>query len=192
LCKRNRECWVKFSANAPSGAQNAIKNALLVPPKNYGKDNYTIDLSGPEPTYWLGTESGLLGAFHFDGACTAGNGSCEVASLSMGVDFCNLSSLKWLSEESLTPNRLYEQRNKQSYKVGREGERLSPNRPELVALWECLEAYPDNENLLYLTDSETTLQDINKWIRGGTKLSLEKTTDVDILRDIVIKLHQRV
>ncbi len=76
--------------------------------------------------------------------------------------------------------------------MGREGERLSPNRPELVALWECLEAYPDNENLLYLTDSETTLQAINKWIGGGTKLSLEKTTDVDILREIVIKLHQRV
>jgi hypothetical protein len=45
---------------------------------------------------------------------------------------------------------------------------------------------------LCLTDNETTLQAINKWAGGGTKLSLEKTTDVDILRDIVIKLQQRV
>ena len=100
-CRKIRECWVKSPVNAPREAQNAIKNALLAPQKNYGKDSYTIDLAGPEATYWLGTESGLLGAFHFDGACTAGDGSCEVASLSMGAGFCNLSSLKWLAEEPL-------------------------------------------------------------------------------------------
>jgi hypothetical protein len=66
---------VKSPANVPSGAQNAIKDALLAPQQSYGKDIYTIDLAGPEATYWLGTESGLLGAFHFDRACTAGDGS---------------------------------------------------------------------------------------------------------------------
>ncbi len=76
--------------------------------------------------------------------------------------------------------------------MGREEEDLSSNRPQLVALWECLETHPENENLLYLTDSETTLQSINKWIGRGVKLSLAKTTDVDILRVIVIKLQQRV
>ena len=76
--------------------------------------------------------------------------------------------------------------------MGREGEGLSSNRPELVALWECLEAHPDNDNLLYLTDSKATLQTINKWIGGGAKLSLAKTADTDIIRAIVIKLHQRV
>ena len=76
--------------------------------------------------------------------------------------------------------------------MGREGEDLSFNRPELVALWECLEAHPDNENLLYLLDSESTLQVINKWIGGGAKLSLAKTDDSDIIRAIVIKLQQRV
>jgi hypothetical protein len=59
---------VKSPANAPRGAQNDIKTALLAPQHNYGKDSYTIDLAGPEETYWLWTESGLLGAFHFDGA----------------------------------------------------------------------------------------------------------------------------
>jgi hypothetical protein len=65
-------------------------------------------------------------------------------------------------------------------------------RPELVDLWEChgLVTHQDHQNLQYLTDSETTLQDINKWIGGGTKLSLVKTTDTDILKAIVIKLQE--
>jgi ribonuclease HI len=87
---------------------------------------------------------------------------------------------------------MHEQRSKQSHKVGREEEGMSSNRPELVALRECLEAHPDNENLLYLTDSETTLQDINKWIGGGAKLSLAKTADADVLKAIIVKLQQRV
>jgi ribonuclease HI len=66
------------------------------------------------------------------------------------------------------------------------------NRPELVALRECLEDHPDNENLLYLTDSEATLQVINKWIGGGAKLSLTKTEDEDVLKSIIVKLQQRV
>ncbi len=69
---------------------------------------------------------------------------------------------------------------------------MSSNRPELVDLRECLEAHPDNENLLYLTDSEATLQVINKWIGGGAKLSLAKTTDADVLKAIIVKLQQRV
>jgi hypothetical protein len=95
--------------------------------------------------------------------------------LKMGAGFCNLDSLKCLTEEPLTPTKMHEQRSKQSHKVGREEEGMSSNRPELVDLRECLEAHPDNENLLYLTDSEATLQAINKWIGGGAKLSLAKT-----------------
>ena len=34
----------------------------------------------------------------------------------------------------------------------------SPNRPDLVALQKLLEAHEDNINLLYLTDSEASLQ----------------------------------
>jgi hypothetical protein len=32
----------------------------------------------------------------------------------MGAGFCNLTSLKWLTGKPLTPNRLYEQKMKQS------------------------------------------------------------------------------
>jgi ribonuclease HI len=69
---------------------------------------------------------------------------------------------------------------------------MSSNRPEMVALRECLETHPDNENLLHLTDSEATLQAIKKWIGGGVKLSLAKTVDEDVLRAIIVKLQQRV
>jgi hypothetical protein len=100
-------------------------------------------------------------------------------------------SLEWLTGEPLTP-RLKYQRTKQSHEVGREEEGLSSNRPELVALWECLETHQDHEYLLYLTDSEATLQDVNKWIGGRAKLRLAKSADSDILKVIVIKLKKRV
>jgi hypothetical protein len=93
-CKKTRECLVKSPANVPSESVRDIKEALMTPGQNYGKDSYTIDLTGTEATYWLGTESGLLGAFHFEGACTTGDGSCDVRSLSMGAGFCNLNSLE--------------------------------------------------------------------------------------------------
>jgi hypothetical protein len=93
-CKKTRECWVKSPANVPSAAANDIKEDIMTPGQNYGKDRYTIDLTGSEATYWLGTESGLLGAFYFDGTCTTGDGSCDVRSLSMVEGFYNLNSLK--------------------------------------------------------------------------------------------------
>jgi hypothetical protein len=77
---------------------------------------------------------------------------------------------------------LKDHRTKQSHKVDREEEDVSSNRPELVSLWECLETHPDNENLLYLTDNQTTLQTINKWIGGGDKLSPVKTVDVHSMK----------
>ena len=183
---------MKSPANVPNEVAKDIKEEIMKPGQNHGKDSYTIDLTGTKATYWLGTESGLLGAFQFDGPCTDGDGSCDVRSLTMDAGFCNLNSLKWLTEEPLTPTRMHEQRSKQSHRVGREEEGMSSNRPELVALRDCLEAHPDNENLLYLTDSEVTLQAINKWIGGGAKLSLAKTVDADVLRVIIVKLQQRV
>ena len=47
--------------------QESIKTFLTTPSQNFGKDIYIIDLDDHEKTYWLATESGLLGAFHFDG-----------------------------------------------------------------------------------------------------------------------------
>jgi hypothetical protein len=67
---------------------------LLTPNHNFGKDEYVVDLAGHEARYWQGTESGLLGDFEFQGACgTAGDGSCDAGSRSMGTGFCNFNSL---------------------------------------------------------------------------------------------------
>lgn len=52
-----------------------IKQDLLAPQQNLGKDECIVDLKGHESQYWLETESGLLGAFKFEGACTTGDGS---------------------------------------------------------------------------------------------------------------------
>ena len=62
--------------------------------------------------------------------------------------------------------------------MDREEEGLSSNRPELVALRECWEAHDNHIDLLYLTDSEVSLQAIHKRIDGGAKLNLSKSPDV--------------
>ncbi len=49
-----------------------IITALKAPNHNCGKDEYVVDMKGHEAQYWQGTESGLLGAFEFQGACTTG------------------------------------------------------------------------------------------------------------------------
>ena len=68
----------------------------------------------------------------------------------------------------------------------------SSNRPELVDLRECLEVYDDHIDLLYLTDTEVSLQDIHKWIDCGAKLNLSESSDTDVLKAIILKLLKRV
>ena len=53
-------------------------------------------------------------------------------------------------------------------------------------------SHQDHENLLYFTDSEVTLQSINKWIGGGAKLRLVRSPDGDVLKAIILKLQKRV
>jgi hypothetical protein len=125
---------VKSPIGVPGKAQESIKTVLTAPRYNFGKDNYIIDLNGHEKTYWLGTESGLLGAFHFDGTCTVGDGSCDVVSYSMGPGFCNLQTIGWITQQHLAPLLLKEQWDVHLFRVGREEEGLSSNRPELVVL----------------------------------------------------------
>ncbi len=122
--------------------------------------------------------TGLLGAFGCEGTYTAGDGSCDPQTKSMATP--------------LTHEPLQEQRFRESSKVGREEEGLNSNRPELVALREFLETHDDHIDLLYLTDSEATLQSIHKWIGGGSKLNLSRSPDADVLKDIILKLQKRV
>ena len=55
-----------------------------------------------------------------------------------------------------------------------------------------MEAHDDHIDLLYLTDSEETLQAIHKWIGGGAKLNLFRLSDTDVFKVIVLKLQKRV
>jgi ribonuclease HI len=126
------------------------------------------------------------------GACTVGDGSCDPPTRSMGSGFSNFRSMEWNTDTPLLQPHLQEQRSRESSKVGREEEGLSSNRPELVALRECLEAHEDHVDLLYLTDSEASLQTIHKWIGCREKLNLSKSQDADILKDIILKLQKRV
>jgi hypothetical protein len=73
--KMPKKQGVKSPVNVPSESVKDIKETFMTPGQNYAKNSYTIDLTGSEATYWLGTESDLLGTFHFDGACTDGDGS---------------------------------------------------------------------------------------------------------------------
>ena len=104
----------------------------------------------------------------------------------MGAGFCNFRSMQWNTDTPLSQPLLQEQRIRESSKVGREEEGLSSNRPESVALRECLEAHEDHVDLLYLTDSEASLQAIHKWIGCGAKLNLSKSPDADILKTIIV------
>jgi hypothetical protein len=162
--KKTYEFWVKSQATTPQGALEAMLTALQAPNHNFGKDEYVIDMMGHETHYWQGTESGLLGTFEFKGSCTAGDGSCDTGSKSMGAGFCNLGQLGWNTQTPLPLPVLHEQRTRNSRKVGREDEGVSSTRPEMVALAECLEDHGDDINLLYLTDSEAILQAIHRWI----------------------------
>jgi hypothetical protein len=66
---------------------------LQVPNHNFGKDEYVVDMTGQEVQYCQSTESGLLGAFEFQGTCTGGDGSSDTGSRSMGAGFCNFNRL---------------------------------------------------------------------------------------------------
>ena len=110
----------------------------------------------------------------------------------MGAGFCNFRVMEWNTDTPLSQPLLQEQRIHESSKVGREEEGVSSNRPELVGLRECLEAHEDHVHLLYLTDSEVSLQTIHKWIGCGAKLNLSKSPDADILKVIIVKLQKRV
>ncbi len=59
---------MKSATNTPKESNKSLMESLMAPQQNVGKDEYIVDLEGHEKLYWLGTESGLIGAFGFTGA----------------------------------------------------------------------------------------------------------------------------
>jgi hypothetical protein len=76
--------------------------------------------------------------------------------------------------------------------VGRGNEGASSNRAEHAALLLCLRKTHRTQDLLYLTDSESLLKTISKWVGEGTRANLATTPDEDIVREIVQILQERV
>ena len=70
-------------------------------------------------------------------------------------------------------------------RIGREVEGTSSNRPELGALALALQATEATHDLLYLCDNESVLKTIRGWIGEGTKVSLARAPDADILSEIL-------
>jgi hypothetical protein len=112
--KKSFECWVKTAADVPTEAKKTLMKALMAPQRNAGKDEYIVDLECNEKSYWLGTESGLIGAFGFAGACTVGDGSCDPPTRTMGADFCNFRVMQWNTDTPLSQPLLQEQRSRES------------------------------------------------------------------------------
>ncbi len=92
-----------------------------------------------------------------EGACTAGDGSCDRATGSMGAGFFNFRRLHWDIQYPWTPGTMLQK----SHKVGRAMEGLSSNR----------------------RTGCPSLHAIHKWIECGAKLNLAKTPDTDVLKD---------
>ena len=62
------------------------------------------------------------------GGSTAGDGSCDPPTRSMGVGFCNFRSMQWNTDTPLSQPLLQEHHIRESSKVVREEEGLSSNR----------------------------------------------------------------
>ena len=48
------------------------------------KDTCTIDLTGPEKDFWMGSEAGMLGCYWFRGVVFAGDGSDPIIEAEWG------------------------------------------------------------------------------------------------------------
>ncbi len=105
--RKSFECWVKTTSDVPIGAQKSLTEVLTAPQHNVGKDSYIVDLESDEKLYCLGTESGLLGAFGFEGTCTVGDDSYDPPTKSMGSGFCNFNTMQWNTTSPLTHEHPY-------------------------------------------------------------------------------------
>jgi len=105
----------------------------------------------------------MLGGSGFQGQVTAGDGSDKKGKMEAGY------------------NNLRRKKEKQQCKVEREAEGSSSNRPESAAFFLALRDTPIEEPLLYLSDNQSLLKAVNRWIGEGGKATLVWAPDADIL-----------
>jgi hypothetical protein len=70
-------------------------------------------------------------------------------------------------------------------RVGREEEGVSSLRPELAAIACTLQATSLEVDLLYLCDSEASLNKVSRWIGSGPRTTLASDANADIMTSII-------
>jgi len=122
----------------------------------------------------MGTETGMLGDYGFQGKVTAGYGSDKQGKMVAGY------------------NNLRRKNQKQQCKVGREKEGFSSNQPELAAFLLALYDTLKEEPLLYLRDNQSLLKAVNRWIVEDGKATLVRAPDAYILAVAIEILRKRI
>jgi hypothetical protein len=159
------ECWVHQDIILQDDKANqSLKEAWEQEDK---KDEFKIDLHGHE-RFWLGTEAGHLGCYDFPGETWAGDGSAHKGGVGAG-SVCLQQQDKCLVTGPSGPRR--------------GGSQLTTAR--LAAVARTLQATPPGINLLYLCDSETTLDKVSRWIGRGPRTTLAGDANADIMKTII-------
>ena len=126
------------------------------------KDACTINLTGPEKDFWMGSEAGMLGCYWFRGVVFAGAGPDHRGRMGAGT-FC-----------------LGDPEMKQCVGVGSEEEGTSSNRPELAVL--ALRATKTTNDMLYsLCDNQALLKAVQKWTGDGPRQTMVNAPDAEII-----------
>ncbi len=188
------ECWTPtpLIPRIQSTLTNALQQTLQSPSSTDNKDECILDRIGPEKYYWNDTEAGRLKAYNFSGTCAAGDGSNHEKTKTMGAGFCTLKELHWGRRDLRDRESILRHNARYCAGVGRGNEGASSNRAEHASLLLWLRKTHRTQDLLYLTDSDSLLKTISKWVGEGTRANLATTPDGDIVREIVQILQERV
>ena len=145
--------------------------------KKDNKDECTLDLIGPEKDYWNDTETARIKPYLFPDTCASGDDSNHEATKTMGVFFCTLEELHWDRRDPHVPDKIERHNSRYCVGVDRGKEDASSNRVEHVSLLLCLRKIQQTQDLIYLTDNESLLKTIRKWVCEGTRSNLTTTPD---------------
>jgi len=166
-------CWVHKD---PTVTTKQIQTLLTAVRASGGKEECQVQLTGIEREYWMGTEIGRIGGYGSQGTVTvtAGDGSNQKSG-NMGAGYMNLQKI----------------RERQLWKVGREEDGSSLNRPELAAFVMALHGTPVTNPMLYLCDNQTLLKAVKRWVGEGGKDALVGLPDTYILLKSIEELRKR-
>lgn len=169
------EAWVAKAALIPEDGIDLVGLLETCISTDDTKEVRAIGDSNAESTYLRGSEAGLLGIWDYNDLLVyAGDGSLGEGLMGAGVYCC------------FDGRRL-------AARIGREAEGTSSTRPETGAAWLALHDASDRpQPLVYLSDSEALLTNIDNWVGEGATPCMDTQADGDILRPIILLLHARV